>query len=224
MISYNNLYYVRRLNYHHQCQIYAYDDKAQSMRADVFPYIDRDKTIPVIENRGRSDISLKKIKRRLGKLLSKFNFPCKEAGIEYGTLYLHKCNPNAKMRSVGATYPCAAMTLQLTRAKWHFWTFTSFLFFSLQEMFYICGILQESMSGVILMGEFKIWRFAYRSCSLFTCSLQQRSNACACANAETINELPVIGSLRLRTISEIATGQSLQLIGRNDMVQGCSDV
>ena len=29
-------------------------------------------------------------------------------------------------------------------------------FFSLQEMFYICSIIQESMSGVILMGEFKI--------------------------------------------------------------------
>ena len=30
------------------------------------------------------------------------------------------------------------------------------LFFPLQEMFYLCGILQESMSGVILMREFKI--------------------------------------------------------------------
>ena len=33
---------------------------AQSMQADVFPYIDRYKTIPVIENRSRSDISLQK--------------------------------------------------------------------------------------------------------------------------------------------------------------------
>ena len=33
---------------------------AQSMQAVVFPYIDRDKTIPVIENRSRSDISLQK--------------------------------------------------------------------------------------------------------------------------------------------------------------------
>ena len=29
-------------------------------------------------------------------------------------------------------------------------------FFFLQEMCYICDTLQESMSGVILMGEFKI--------------------------------------------------------------------
>ena len=34
--------------------------------------------------------------------------------------------------------------------------FCLLVFFSLQEMFYICGIIQESMSGVILMGEFKI--------------------------------------------------------------------
>ena len=33
---------------------------AQSMQADVFPYIDGYKTIPVIENRSRSDISLQK--------------------------------------------------------------------------------------------------------------------------------------------------------------------
>lgn len=51
------------------------------------------------------------------------------------------------------------MSLQLAWAKWHFWTFTSFLFFSLQEMFYICGIIQESMSGAILMGEFILLNF-----------------------------------------------------------------
>ena len=59
---------------------------------------------------------------------------------------------------MGATNPYAAISLQLAWAKWHFWIFTSFLFacfFSLQEMFYICGIM-SGMSGVILMGEFKI--------------------------------------------------------------------
>ena len=30
------------------------------------------------------------------------------------------------------------------------------LFFSLQEMLYICGILQVSISDVILLGQFKI--------------------------------------------------------------------
>ena len=32
----------------------------------------------------------------------------------------------------------------------------SIAFFSLQEMFYICGILHESMFGVILISDFKI--------------------------------------------------------------------
>ena len=38
----------------------------------------------------------------------------------------------------------------------HLRCFCLLVFFFLQEMCYICGILQESMSGVILMGEFKI--------------------------------------------------------------------
>ena len=32
----------------------------------------------------------------------------------------------------------------------------SIVFFSKQEMFYICGILHESMFGVILISDFKI--------------------------------------------------------------------
>ena len=37
-----------------------YDDMAQSMQVHVFPYIDRYKTIPGLQNRRRSDISLQK--------------------------------------------------------------------------------------------------------------------------------------------------------------------
>ena len=54
MISYNYLDYVHRL-----ISISSFD-MAQSMQVHVFPYIDRYKTIPGLQNRRRSDISLQK--------------------------------------------------------------------------------------------------------------------------------------------------------------------
>ena len=137
----------------------------------VFPHIDRYKTIPGLENGSRFDISLQKSRSGKGKVLFNslslverkiLNMACQKGCHRTSItidLYLHKCNPNAKMWSVGEKNPYATISLQLAWAKWHFWTFTSFLFacfFPNSKMFYICGELQESMSGVILMGEFKI--------------------------------------------------------------------
>ena len=59
---------------------------AQSMQVHVFPYIDRCKTIPGLENRSRSrsDISLQKSRGGSGNYC--FNSLSKEADIEYGLL------------------------------------------------------------------------------------------------------------------------------------------
>ena len=137
----------------------------------IISYIDRCKTIPGLKNRSRSEISRQKSRGGSGNYCFNslsvvkrqiLNMACWKGCHRASPtidLYFHKCNPDAKMWSVGATNSYAAISLQLAWAKWHFWIFTSFLFacfLSLQEMFYICGIIQESMSGVILMGEFKI--------------------------------------------------------------------
>ena len=73
-------------------------------------------------------------------------------------LYLHKCNPNAKMRSVRATNPNATISLQWL-SKMAFLAIDVvfvclFVCFSLQEMLFKCDIIQGSMSGVILMSDF----------------------------------------------------------------------
>ena len=73
-------------------------------------------------------------------------------------LYLHKCNPNAKMRSVRATNRNATISLQWL-SKMAFLVIDVvfvclFVCFSLQEMLFKCDILQESMSGVMLMSDF----------------------------------------------------------------------
>ena len=57
---------------------------AQSMQVHAFPYIDRYKTIPGLENRSRSDISLQKSRGGSGNYC--FNSLSKEADIEYGLL------------------------------------------------------------------------------------------------------------------------------------------
>ena len=58
---------------------------AQSMQVHVFPYIDRYKTIPGLENRCRSDISLQN-QEAVVEITVLTHFSCKEADIEYGLL------------------------------------------------------------------------------------------------------------------------------------------
>ena len=119
---------------------------------------------------------------------------------------------------VGATNPYAAFSLQLAWAKWHFWIFTSFLFacfFSLQEMFYICGIIQgypplsppiefaPTLYRVHVWCHFDGWvqnlKISTTSMLAFYLLLTTEVKCLRICKRGTMNELPVIGSLRLRT-------------------------
>ena len=51
-----------------------------------FPYIDRYKTTPGLENRSRSDISLYKNQEVVREITVLTTFFCREADIEYGML------------------------------------------------------------------------------------------------------------------------------------------
>ena len=126
------------------------------------------------------------------------------------------------MWSVGATNPYAAISLQLAWAKWHFWIFTSFLFacfFSLQEMFYMWYNPRVSAAfapyrvrpfefaptlyRVHVWCHFDGWvqnlKISTTSMLAFYLLLTTEVKCLRICKRGTMNELPVIGSLRLRT-------------------------